>query len=129
MNKLFDFINNFKRANPTGWRKWIVGTIVVLTSTALFVVYSIRAGFKNKELAKLKHDKDVLEEKARSHSLDAVLAKIEKEQDAHEAQATDALQRASELSRQSDGLKDEHLANLEIIDSLLLWGDIDDHVK
>lgn len=129
MTSLLSFIAKYKSSNPAGWRKWVLGTLAVLSSLAVVGVYYVREFLRNRELARLQHERDVLESEARQHTVDAALTAAKEDRVAHVTAATDALQQAGEVARQIDVLEKEHSDSRSVIASLQTWSDVDAHVK
>jgi flagellar biosynthesis/type III secretory pathway M-ring protein FliF/YscJ len=129
MDDLIKFVEDYKKSNPTGWRKWIFGTIAAIVLLFIAVVFFAREILRQKSIADLKHERDVLQEDARRRAADASLEKLEEKKAEHTRAAEAAQRRAAELARQVEILEAEHKKNLDLIDSLRSWDDVDAHIR
>lgn len=128
MDKLIKFVEDYKQSNPTGWRKWVYGTIAVLVIASLVLVFFIRESLRQKELGNLKHERDVLQEEARQATVNASLTVLEDKKTEHLQAAEAAQRRAEEVTRQVEILEAEHKKNSDLINSLRSWDDVDARV-
>lgn len=129
MNKVVDFIKKYKESNPSGWRKWIIGSIVVVLTLVVVAGFAISAALRGRELARLKHERDVAKEEVHRAQVNMTLAKQKEEAERHEAAADQARARAEEIEEQIKVLQEEHSASESLIDSIRSWDDVDRLVK
>lgn len=126
---LIDFVNNYRKTNPTGWRKWLYGSLAAVAVLILIISFSISGYLKQRAIAKLKHERDVLQEEARQHEVDATLAVTEASKEEHKAAAAAAQANSDVLEQQATALTLEHATSLQVINAIRTWGDVDAHVK
>ena len=129
MNKVVEFIHKYKQENPSGWKKWIFGSLAALGTLLVIVVFAIRSAFRAKEMAKLAHERDVAKEEARQALVNACLETERKAQQKHLNRANTALNRRIQLDKKLRVLTDEHERNTAVIDSIRSWDDVDRIVK
>lgn len=129
MNKLVEFVENYRKSNPTGWRRWVYGTIAVVIVLVLVTVFGIREALRQRDIANLKHERDVLKQTARASEVDAELATIVSVRQTHQDAADVALGKAEELEDQVKELEARSSASSALIESLKSWDDVDDHVR
>ena len=129
MDSLIEFVENYKKSNPSGWRKWIFGSIAVIIVLVIVFVYSIREALRQREIARLRHERDLLEEQARQQPVNTQLAGLAEEQGDHTTAAQEATQRAAELSRKAELLEVEHQRNLDLINSIKSWDEVDARIN
>jgi uncharacterized membrane protein YcjF (UPF0283 family) len=129
MNTLLDFVRNYRKQNPSGWRKWIIGSVVALITFVVLTVFFVRESMRQRELAELKHTRDTLRETIRRNETDVKVDALSGEQATHTEEATAALARASEISQKIETLEAEHKVNLDLIASLSSWEDVDAKVR
>lgn len=125
MSKVLDFINAYRSSNPTGWRNWLIGIAVSLVTLSLGMVFAIRTYFSQREIAKLKHERDVLIEKAHKSHVDVSLSASRAERDQHERLATEALKRAAEAHRKVIVIEYDNATAINKINKLKSWADMD----
>lgn len=129
MNKLVEFVENYKKSNPTGWRKWIYGLVAAVVVVVLIAIFAVQAAQRGRALADLKHAKDLAEEAVHSAKLAQTLATNKVEQERHEAAAEASMDRAAELAESIKVLEEEHRASESVLDGLRSWSDVDKVVK
>ena len=129
MQALIDFVENYKKSNPNGWRKWLFGSIAVSIVIVLVLVYSVREGLRQREVARLRHERDMLQQQVHQNVVDAQLGDLNEAQQAHVAAAEEATQRAAALDKRAELLEAQHKANVALINSLKSWDDVDAHVN
>lgn len=129
MEQLIKFVEDYKAANPTGWRKWIFGFLAVLAILLVIVVFSVREALRQSEIATLKHQRDMLQAQADRRTVDAEIESLEDKKAEHVKAADSAQRRANELSRQVDVLEAQNQKNIEIINSIRSWDDVDARIR
>lgn len=129
MNSIIEFVQKYRKENPTGWRKWVFGTVVGLVTFVFIAVFVIRESLRQKEIADLNHEIGVLREQAAKNTVDAQISEHAEQQEAHTAAAEHALEQAAELSKRVESLQAEHKANSDLIASLKSWEDVDARVR
>jgi uncharacterized membrane protein YcjF (UPF0283 family) len=129
MNTLLEFVRNYRKQNPSGWRKWIIGSVVALITFVVLTVFFVRESMRQREIAELKHTRDTLREAIRRNETDVKVDALSGEQATHTEEATAALARASEISQKIETLEAEHKVNLDLIASLSSWEDVDAKVR
>ena len=126
---LVKFIQNYKNSNPSGFKKWTVGIVVVVALIIVSLVLFYKSYVHTTRLVDLQHEHDVLQEQARESATNATLAHQQEEREAHSAAAQAALNQAQEIAHQMSQLEVTHQTNEELIESLHNWSDVDKHVK
>ena len=129
MQTFIDFVENYKKSNPSGWRKWLFGSIAVGIVLVLVLVYSIREGLRQREIAKLRHERDMLEQQVHQNAVDTQLGDLNETQQAHVTAAEEAIQRAEALDQRAELLEAQHKSNMALINSLKSWDDVDARVN
>lgn len=127
MTWLIDFIQKHK--SNTGWRKWFFGGLVLLAAVAVVAIYYVRSYFKNKELARLKHEKAVAEEEAHHAQVVLAVAHNEEELKKRLAEVRRSREVVAALEEKIDQLKLTRLAEEDLINSIKSWDDVDAKVK
>jgi flagellar biosynthesis/type III secretory pathway M-ring protein FliF/YscJ len=129
MNKLIEFIANYKKTNPTGWRKWLLGAVVGLATLLVLVVYAVQASLRTRELANLRRERDKATMAALSARVDQSIAIDEKAKQDHRNAANAAIERERELSAKVADLLRSHEERKAAIDSIRSWDDVDKVVR
>ena len=129
MNKLIEFVENYKKSNPSGWRKVVYGIAAGAAALVVLAIFVARENARQREIARLNHQVGVLEQEAASHQVSVELASLGADKDRHQANAEAALTRANALKDKAKGLQEQHAANTVIINSLRSWSDVDAHVR
>jgi flagellar biosynthesis/type III secretory pathway M-ring protein FliF/YscJ len=129
MSSIIDFINKYKNSNPTGWRKWLIGSVVALLVVGMGVFFGVREYLRRTSLARLKHERDVLLERARQELVDKKLAVTQGAKETHTLAANAALARAAVIDQQIETLQNDHADNIAIINNINSWKDVDEHIK
>lgn len=129
MNKLVEFVENYKKSNPTGWRKWVFGALATIAVVVLVAIFAIQAAQRGREMAALKHAEDAAQEALHKAQVNAKLAQNAEEQERHEAAAEAALDRSMELAAEIDRLAAQHRTNEEVLNNIRSWDDVDRVVK
>ena len=121
MQTFIDFVENYKKSNPSGWRKWLFGSIAVAIVLMLVLVYSIREGLRQREVARLRHERDMLQQQVHQNAVDTQLGDLNETQQAHVTAAEEAIQRAEALDQRAELLEAQHKSNMALINSLKSW--------
>jgi ABC-type transport system involved in cytochrome bd biosynthesis fused ATPase/permease subunit len=129
MNTLIEFVQNYRKENPTGWRKWIIGSVVALITLIVLTVFFVRESMRQREIAELKHSRDTLQETLRRNEIDVKSDTLQGQQETHKTAAEAALNRAAELDQKIQTLEAEHEANTALISALKSWEAVDAHVR
>jgi flagellar biosynthesis/type III secretory pathway M-ring protein FliF/YscJ len=129
MDQLIKFVEDYKASNPTGWRKWVFGSLAVLAVLLIVLVFTVRETLRQKEIAALKHERDMLQIRAHQQTVDSEIESLETKKAEHVKAADAAQRRANELSRRVDMLEAQHQQNLEIINSIRSWDDVDARIR
>lgn len=129
MNNLVEYVQKYKQNNPTGWRKWVFGTLAVLAVLTLIIVYGVQNAMRSKELARLKHELDVATVGADKAKADAAVAEHTDARDEAVGRAELAEERAEELKEQLVVLENEHKRSADVINSIRSWEDVDAKVR
>jgi hypothetical protein len=129
MDNLIEFIKNYKKSNPSRFKRWTVGIIVVLATVVVIAMFAIQNASKLQQIAGLVRERDLLKETARQAKLDAALAKSKEERLEHIAKAEDALERAQELEAEQKRIETSHEERAAVIESIRSWEDVDRVVK
>lgn len=129
MNQLLEWIDNYKKTNPTGWRKWLVGIFVLLGSILVITVWVLTASMRGSQIAGLEAQRDAAEEAVRQAETNQQLATDAQTQAEHAALASEARQRAVEIAQQLQTVQEQHARNTQIIQGLGSWADVDSKVK
>lgn len=129
MEDLVNFIQKYKTVNLTGWRKWLIGAAVGLASLIVLGIFAYKAFMHNKEVADLKHQRDVLVEQAHQAQVNSQLAQLEADKQTHLDQAQEAMDQVKDIEAHLTTITDEHEKNNQVINSIQSWGDVDRHVK
>ena len=129
MNKLTSFIEKYKRENPTGWRKWVFGAVVVLATLLVLAVYGVQSVMRAREMARLEHERDAAKQQMLEAAANAKLASDAKTQEEHELAAKEAFSRLEDIQERITAAEDVHSRNKAVIDSLGSWEDVDARVK
>lgn len=129
MNEIVEYIKKHKESNPEGWRKWIIGAVVVVLTLLVIAVFAFRAAQHGKQVAALKHERDKLINEAIQSEVEAKLVASKEEQARHEQVATEALRQVDEIEEQITRLEDQHAANQNVINSIRSWDDVDNKVR
>lgn len=129
MNSIIEFVQKYRKENPTGWRKWVFGSVVAIVTFVFVAVFVIRESLRQREIADLNHQISVLREEAAKNTADAQISDLTEQQEAHTAAAEHALEQAAELKNRVESLEAEHKANSDLIASLRSWEDIDARIR
>jgi len=129
MNQLLEWIDNYKKSNPTGWRKWIVGIFVVLATVVAAAIWAITASARGSQIAGLEAQRDVAQEAVRQAQTNQQLAQDAQAQQQHAEAAAAAQQQAEAIQQQIQALQDQHERNTQIIAGISSWSDVDSKVK
>ncbi len=129
MNQLVDFIKKYKESNPSGWRKWIIGSVVAILTLVVIGVFAFQAAMRGRELARLQHERDMAKEEVHRAQVNMTLAKQKEEAERHEAAADAAMDRVADVEEQIKELENQHSASESLIDSIRSWDDVDRLVK
>lgn len=129
MNQLLEWINEYKRNNPTGWRKWIAGIVVVLLTIIVGVIWVLTANARGAQIAGLEAQRDVAQEAVRQAEANQALAQDAQEQQRHAEAAAAARQQAADIQHQIDTMQSQHDRNSQIIAGIASWDDVDKVVK
>ena len=122
-------IQDFKGTPKSKKKGWIFGLIAAILSIVAVAVVYYQLWRRGKEVAKLKHERDLLREKEQQHVVDSQIAtntmlRIEAMQAAQRAQEEQAV-----ITEQIDSLREEAVEQRSIIDSLTTWEDVDKYIR
>lgn len=129
MNDLAEFVKNYRESNPTGWRKWVYGSLAALAAVIVIATISVLAAMRAKEMSDLEADRDKLKNDIRKAKLDAKLASRDADKAKHEDAAEKAMEAAAELEAKLHELRKDHATEQDIINSIRSWEDVDKKVK
>lgn len=129
MNQLLEWIDEYKKSNPTGWRKWIGGFFVVLVTVVAAAIWAITASARGSQIAGLEAQRDASQEAVRQATTNQQLATDADAQRVHAAAAEAARQQAVVVQQQIQTLQDQHARNTQIIQGIGSWSDVDSKVK
>ena len=129
LNQLVSFITAYREQNPTGWRKWTVGSVVVVLILIVVAVCTIRAALYNKELAVLKAQLDQAKEQQKQHEFEQELTQDTVQVARHVEAATQALVRQRDVEGKIEQLHQQFDLNESLIRSIRSWDDVDRVVK
>lgn len=129
MNDIIAFIKKYKTENPTGWRKWIVGSLVAVLTLVVVAVFATQAALRGRELAQLKTDRDKSKEDLHRAELNHTLAANRTEAAKHEAAAEAVVEAVRIAEERIKVLEEQHAANESVINSIRSWDDVDRVVK
>lgn len=129
MNDIVAFIQKYQAENPTGWRKWIIGSVVTVLILVVVAVAAFQATQRGKELARLHSERDRAKEAAHRNQVNTKLAKNKEEAAIHEAEANRSLALAESLENEIKQLESQHETNQAVINSIRSWEDVDKRVK
>lgn len=115
-----------KESKNTGWVAPVVVGVLVLLMAAFFGFFAWRKG---RELAKLKHEKDVADEEALQAAADARLAQDQAERDEAAQRLTDAAQRVQELEERIAESKEKYEETRKQLDRITNWDDVDQYLS
>lgn len=108
----------------TPWR-WVVG-LLVGAAAALFVGFLYyRAWKKGRELAKLKHEKDVLETKQKMAIINEKMSTNQHEMDLALIDFKHAKLATVKLEEKMRAVEADHKKSMEAVDALKTWDDVD----
>lgn len=129
MNDIVEYIKNYRAENPTGWRKWIIGSLVAVLTLVVIAVFAFQAAQRGKELSQLQNDRDKAKEALHRATVNQKLAANAEEAARHEAAADLALERVQVIEEEIKQLEDQHKANEAAINSIRSWDDVDRTVR
>lgn len=129
MNSIIAFIDKYRKSNPTGWRKWILGSIVTVLVVVVLTVYSVLMKQRSSEIMRLQHEKDVLQAEVRSAVVNSTLDDLTEKQKLAVESAARASVRVEEINDKLSELRNTHSSNRDIINSLRSWSDVDAKIK
>ena len=129
MDKVIDYIKNYREENPTGWRKWIFGTVVAALTLLVVGVLAFQAAQRAKELSSLQVQRDQARMALQKAEIDRKLAATAADRTRHELAAHEAMVAQEVLSSQIERLEREHKTSEEVINSIRSWEDVDRVVK
>lgn len=129
MESLIAFVENYKKSNPSGWRKWILGSVAVVVILVVILVYSVRETLRQREIARLRHERDMLHEQIQNQTVNTQLDGLSDAQSQHQAAAHNAMQQAAAIDAQLESLEAQHKKNIELINSIKSWDDVDARVN
>lgn len=129
MNKLVEFVEEYKKNNPSGWRKVVYGVAAGIAAFVVLLAFFIRETLRQREIARLNQEIAVLQQDAQQQETNAALTALECDKTQHTEAANKAIQRANELKNELEGLKNQHEANVAIINSIKSWSDVDARVR
>jgi hypothetical protein len=127
LDKLADWVKGQgepqqERARPVSWVTGLVIAAIAMMAIAFFYWRSWRQG---KKLAKLLHEKDVLEQKAIQAEIDSKIKKTNIEAARRRRAASEAWVKAKELDEQIRAATERKTRTTEEIDALKNWRDVD----
>jgi hypothetical protein len=129
MESLIEFVENYKKSNPSGWRKWVLGSVAVVVILVVILVYSVRETLRQREIARLRHERDMLHEQIQNQTVNTQLDVLSDAQSQHQAAAQNAMQQAAAIDAQLESLEAQHKKNVELINSIKSWDDVDARVN
>jgi len=129
MNYIIDLINKYRKSNPTGWKKWIIGTIVAVLTAAVIAVFSLRMKQRSDTIVRLQHEKDALQAEVRSAVVNSTLEDLTQKQKDAIAAAARASSRVEEIDSKLLELRNVHSSNRDIINGLRSWSDVDEKIQ
>lgn len=129
MNQLLEWINEYKRNNPTGWRKWIAGIVVVLVTVIAGIIWVLTANARGSQIAGLEAQRDAAQEAVRQAETNQKLTQDAQEQQRHAEAAEAARQQAAAIQQQLDAMASQHERNSQVIAGITSWDDVDRVVK
>lgn len=104
---------------------WIAGLVVTLVSMAGLAFMAYREWKQGKEIAKLKHERDVAEEVKHRGEMAKQVTKNEVRAAVLRKKGRDAEEKIKELDEQLKGLEENATKNNQEIDALRNWRDVD----
>lgn len=110
-----------KRSNPWGWVTGLLVSAVALF-TAGFLAW--RARKQGKELAKLKHEKDVAEQKKITSEASSKTIKNQVKAATLRADAVEAIEKIKELDKQIEEIEARRTKHEKQIDAVKNWDDV-----
>lgn len=122
-------ISSYKKNGGGSKMGWIIALIAGILSVVAVAVVYFQLWKKGKQLAKLKHERDVLRERelaavAESHIAANTDLMIEAMNEADQAR-----DRQVELAVESNSLLDESRKKRDLIESLVTWEDVDLYIR
>lgn len=129
IEKLLKFVEDYRASNPSGWRKLLFGVVAALAATTVLILLYLREASRQRNIASLRQERDLLREEARKHEVNAALENLDQSKNEHTAAANTALRQATELDRRVQILEAEGAKNSDIIDSLKSWDDVDARIR
>lgn len=129
MNQLLEWIDEYKKTNPTGWRKWIGGFFVILLAVIAAAIWVVTASARGHQIAGLEAQRDASQEAVRQAETNQRLAQDAQAQQQHAEAAAAARQQAEAIQQQLQTLQDQHDRNTQIIQGIGSWADVDSKVK
>lgn len=127
MKWLTEFIQ--KNKQNTGWKKWLFGGFVVLGVLIAVAVYFVRAHFVGREIAKLKHERDLAKRNQKLAEVRMKTAPNIAEAARASVAAQAAMDEAQVIQWRIETLKQEYAATRKLIDKISSWEDVDALVK
>lgn len=129
MEKLAQFVKDYRASNPSGWRKLVFGSLAALALLAVVIVYAIQAAFRAKRLAELTHERDVAHEELNRARVNVNLAENEGEIRQYKEAAADALEKYDRATDELKAVQNTHERNKQVINNLRTWEDVDANVR
>lgn len=129
MNDIVEYIKKYRAENPTGWRKWIIGSIVALLTVVVIIGFALQEAQRSQELARLQTERDIAKEAKHRAEVNQKLAENEAEAAQHEAAADLALERVQVIEEEIKQLETQHELNKSILNSIRSWEDVDKKVN
>jgi len=127
---MLNFIQKLKEKKQDGGTfKWVYGLVAIVLVVVAVAGLSWYINKRGRELAKLKHEKDVRLEEAKQATAAAKALKIKKQKDAKLAEAKKARAEAAKLRKEMKVLDKQNEEAHNIINALKDWDDVEKFIK
>lgn len=128
MDKLLETIGALQEKQKAGGGGAITTLILVVLVLVAVAAMSYLAWKQSKELAELRHERDVAKEDAHQEAVRASVAALEEDKQQHLDAANAAMDRVDATRASIIDLAEQHARNVAIISKLKTWDDIDEYL-
>lgn len=129
MDKILETIGSLQQKRESG-SGGVIGTLVLVVLSLIAIAALMYSAWKDsKELAKLRHERDVEKEAAHRAAQRVVIAEHEDVRAELVADANEKLDVVEKLQEDIHDLAAEHAKNVAIIKKLKTWDDINEYLE